>query len=67
MIKINDEYQGDTEDLRRSIHTLILLSDNGKSNKLSGHARSIMAAAYHRLAPKKKVRNKSNKQGNDAG
>lgn len=50
---IKDEFRGDNVRLRESIKALIELSDGGYlvPHKLGGHARTMLAAAYHRLKP----------------
>jgi len=54
-IPITDEFNGDTEHLRRSIKALIEMSDDGAlvPHGLGGHARALLAASHQRLRPRK--------------
>lgn len=54
---INDEFRGDTEHLRRSIKALIEMDDLGSPvpHGIGGHARALLSASYHRLAPVRKI------------
>lgn len=60
---IIDHFRGDNDHLKRSIEALIRLGDDGALVPvgLCGHARALLAAAYHRL-PKGKPR-KAKKPG----
>lgn len=57
-------YAGNLQTHRLSIRALIELSDDGAlvPHGLGGHARNMLAAAYHRLGKKRKSRGQ-NRQG----
>ena len=54
MADIVDHFSGDDEALRASIKALIELNDDGalSPHGMGGHARSLLASAYHRLGPR---------------
>lgn len=51
---IEDNFRGDNAHLRHSIKAMIEMSDDDclVPHGLSGHARALMAAAYHRIPVK---------------
>lgn len=55
---ITDDFRGDTEHLRACMKALIEMEDAKclVPHGIGGHARSLLASAYHRLAPKPKPR-----------
>lgn len=50
-MQIEDEFRGDNSALRASIKALIEFNDEGAivPHGIGGHARALLAAAYHRL------------------